>query len=1073
MDGTTKAAESCMFLTTKDIQDLKLRKNNASAERSASMFGDVQRVVNRMKRRGFFKKPWILLPLNLGNFHWVFVALLNVTYLGGDQEGGDETGNKKNKNFTAFFYYDSLNPEVSRDDALKAMSQYGVVNMIIYANLVFGNPRMTGADIKEKLGNPEFFPKIEVPISDFVRQEDSNNCGVFVWICLMEMSLVHCRRYLEKKDFDEQKSDDGSSSTFYLQKGDWFKLLKDPSKTNVTSLHHSIFETIRHHALVLFNRILNVKTKKNRSPRNPEQKLPQYVFTNLRKYVWEIKDGNRLDIDGLMSWIQGDRTAELNRLIACENPAVIAPETVYLDGAMETDEDDAVSEDKVPEVSDKELVDAGMQEPIIVDDDGDDDEDDVVKTQSKILTKPAPSSPKRKDPPVTLTPDSVLLPSQKRVRAESEEGDDKENAKTREQNLSEVLRDEAEEELNDENDIEKEKLMNSNTETAATTLLPLDKTAASTQEQLTKPTLEEQPTKPTPSEDDTTRTPPAAADDTTPELRYYLPKPASTETPTKLPPTTPGDDSTVKKMPATRPSLPRRAKPLPLNNNAVTAPTFRDGVASKLDLVARMPAKQPRNPQAKAKKLNPDRPVPVPDEHKVYTEMSIMNKFKNHRTKKDFPLSQQTLKDAYPAVSAMANLPNNADERQEWKSRGKWKQKSNESDYHYHQRDLYNNTHYQNFQRVKKTEALLHKFDSVTALLYKPPEDKTSVRKGSFLVKLFGTEDVVEVTRDWVMNNFEEVVVHSVVNDCIGNFVTVPDDHAKVMIPLDKRQIQKLRWIVPDREGKEPFFQGILSDESAIKLGEEFVTNNFSDEFIRLVKSEGEKKKWKFFHVPPGAPRTTEGHPMMDDRFPHVQHMQNGKPTCLFSSCASALHYLGFEESAKYVQDKAQFFSSASPTSDNLWYHLKKVMQETCRILQPVTVHGSMNNILSNTSPYPIVVALEDMEGGTHHAVTIVGRLIFDSNCSRALPLTMRSLNYCCSTDKVQGKFKKIYKGLMFREDPKKKNKVLDKLRKKIGFDLFLNEVFSDDDDDDDVKAGDDIGDDDEEGCMSSYGEFI
>ena len=70
--------------------------------------------------------------------------------------------------------------------------------------------------------------------------------------------------------------------------------------------------------------------------------------------------------------------------------------------------------------------------------------------------------------------------------------------------------------------------------------------------------------------------------------------------------------------------------------------------------------------------------------------------------------------------------------------------------------------------------------------------------------------------------------------------------------------------------------------------------------------------------------------------------------------------------------------------------------------------------------------------------------LVFDSNCERALPLVLETLDYCCSTDKKEGAFKRVYKGYRFREPPEKKKKKLDQLKKEFNIDFFTDEIGSD-----------------------------
>jgi hypothetical protein len=87
-------------------------------------------------------------------------------------------------------------------------------------------------------------------------------------------------------------------------------------------------------------------------------------------------------------------------------------------------------------------------------------------------------------------------------------------------------------------------------------------------------------------------------------------------------------------------------------------------------------------------------------------------------------------------------------------------------------------------------------------------------------------------------------------------------------------------------------------------------------------------------------------------------------------------------------------------------------------MLLPKKLHGNTFDLIGDVSEFPTVASLEAVDGGTQHAVTVVGRYVFDSNCERVLPLTRRSLDYCCSTDTTKGMYKKVYRGYRFALPP-------------------------------------------------------
>jgi hypothetical protein len=214
---------------------------------------------------------------------------------------------------------------------------------------------------------------------------------------------------------------------------------------------------------------------------------------------------------------------------------------------------------------------------------------------------------------------------------------------------------------------------------------------------------------------------------------------------------------------------------------------------------------------------------------------------------------------------------------------------------------------------------------------------------------------------------------------------------------------------------KEPYFQGTLADGTYLRLEDEYVRDNFPTSFVdKVVEKGSEGKSHAFIHVPPGAPRTDDGHEMMDRRLPRIKYRQSGQSTCLFSSVASALFYLGVTNIAQKIACEAPKYAADAVAATESWRALLRIMGESCRFLIPEKLQLKAFDVLRDISEYPTVMTLEAVDGGTQHAVTVVGKYIFDANCVRVLPLTTKSLDYCCSTDSTKGKYSNVYRGYRF-----------------------------------------------------------
>jgi hypothetical protein len=273
------------------------------------------------------------------------------------------------------------------------------------------------------------------------------------------------------------------------------------------------------------------------------------------------------------------------------------------------------------------------------------------------------------------------------------------------------------------------------------------------------------------------------------------------------------------------------------------------------------------------------------------------------------------------------------------------------------------------------------------------------------------------VTRQFVYDHFEPDVINTVINGFNQSYLLYKEDDE---IFLDNTQIIKLRW--ESFEGKD-WFSGYLADGRQITL-ENDVLSQFNENFLNKVKELGQKRTKRFFYLPPGAPRTAECPIETFSTYPTVKYRQNGQFSCLFSSAASGLYYFGFDRSASAVADVASKYSSDQKDGFHNWGRLIEVIQKNCKVLQPRRIQTKSErqwdqglhigyDPLQDFCHYPIVLQLQDADGGIQHAVTIVEDWIFDSNNRHALPRTRAALNWCCSTDEVRSTYAGVYRGIV------------------------------------------------------------
>ena len=146
---------------------------------------------------------------------------------------------------------------------------------------------------------------------------------------------------------------------------------------------------------------------------------------------------------------------------------------------------------------------------------------------------------------------------------------------------------------------------------------------------------------------------------------------------------------------------------------------------------------------------------------------------------------------------------------------------------------------------------------------------------------------------------------------------------------------------------------------------------------------------------------------------PTLFYQQGNHNSCIISSLASSLHYMGDGYASKYIikrmhkslmeiHNKGQmhFFR------DILMWHQKGENEKILNYRIEEWHTSTPYNILRYESTYTTVCLLLDTWNRTDHCITIWGKWIFDSNLKVALPLTQVCLNYiCCGNDSDENKF--------------------------------------------------------------------
>jgi len=181
------------------------------------------------------------------------------------------------------------------------------------------------------------------------------------------------------------------------------------------------------------------------------------------------------------------------------------------------------------------------------------------------------------------------------------------------------------------------------------------------------------------------------------------------------------------------------------------------------------------------------------------------------------------------------------------------------------------------------------------------------------------------------------------------------------------------------------------------------------------------------FNIPSrsGAPGDGDSRPCLEG-YPKIVDENNvaGKVKCLYLSLAHAFASMQ-DETNTTANLGGLLAQEAEHHNDHEilpWKSLKKslitFMIKTAPWLVPHNVkEQTLENLMDDEHHGPKVVILQGSDGSRNHAVTIVGKWIFDSNAKSARPLNKEELSFCLG-GKVT--FVNVVVGIHYKEDRKK-----------------------------------------------------
>ena len=233
--------------------------------------------------------------------------------------------------------------------------------------------------------------------------------------------------------------------------------------------------------------------------------------------------------------------------------------------------------------------------------------------------------------------------------------------------------------------------------------------------------------------------------------------------------------------------------------------------------------------------------------------------------------------------------------------------------------------------------------------------------------------------------------------------------HRRAVPPEEQQEHTKLKYVPPSERER----QGVWLGMTAGGVVDEVYRKGFKAKYQQLCKDKPDK----WVKLPPGDARETTDSvggvadgcllPAADRVTPRVAgssvrgaptvaHQQGRMDSCVFSSAASALASVGETTAAlAVVEHIPESIKDGDPMS-LLHDVLKSNKVKTVEVVR--RYNRGRFDPLNEESPYPTTVQLLGEDGGTGHAVTIVGPWIFDATLPHALPLSRASLDECCSS---------------------------------------------------------------------------
>ena len=271
--------------------------------------------------------------------------------------------------------------------------------------------------------------------------------------------------------------------------------------------------------------------------------------------------------------------------------------------------------------------------------------------------------------------------------------------------------------------------------------------------------------------------------------------------------------------------------------------------------------------------------------------------------------------------------------------------------------------------------------------------------------------ETMVVKDQWVKDNFTSGVY------CYLKRIPAMSDGAFLPVPyanvaLDTRQISHFKWAVSKDHPEGRWIVKFANSDETEEMHESDLLAAVGLGPMEMAKVFSKGRKGGFLPIPVGNSTGARAVDIVSDI--QLAFPQHSRQTCIYSSFASALWFLGMTDLALLV------FSQATESEGDP-HALKKLASlvhdhPTWLIPRRIKSAEASFNILQHdlTNSLAVVVLKGTPDGACNHAITVHDGLIFDSNEECAVLLTRANLDLMCSTDNRIARFKCVTSGYTF-----------------------------------------------------------